>query len=166
MPPFATLRITYGRSSSRRNRPRGSQRGTSGKGMGRSRSERPVTDMDFWSRLASFVSEKSIVIDRPKGSAHPEVPAMIYPLDYGYVTGLRSGDGDDVDVWIGSLKRRAITGVICTLDSGKHDIEVKVLLACTEAEQRRILAVHNRGTHRAVLLSASAGREAAPRRRT
>ena len=50
--------------------------------------------------------------------------------------------------------------------SGKHDIEVKVLLACTEAEQRRILAVHNRGTHRAVLLSASAGREAAPRRRT
>jgi inorganic pyrophosphatase len=124
-----------------------------------------MADGDFWSQLAAIVSEKPIVVDRSKGSAHPEVPAMIYPLDYGYVTGLRSGDGDHVDVWIGSLKRRAIAGVICTLDLGKLDVEVKILLACTQAEQRRILAVHNRGTHRAVFVPASARRKPAQRRR-
>jgi len=125
-----------------------------------------MNDHDFWSTIASFVSAKAVVVDRPKGSAHPEVPALIYPLDYGYLVGLRSGDGDDVDVWIGSSKGQAISGVICTVDAGKRDIEVKILLGCTRAEQRRILALHNRGTHRAVLIQAEGRRESALRRGT
>jgi inorganic pyrophosphatase len=99
------------------------------------RSEATMTDDNFWSSLASLVSGASVVVDRPRGSAHPEVPELIYPLDYGYVSGLRSGDGDEVDVWIGGLKGRAITGVLCTVDTGKRDIEVKILLGCTRAEQ-------------------------------
>jgi inorganic pyrophosphatase len=123
-----------------------------------------MTDDDFWSRLASFGSGASVVVDRPKGSAHPEIPELIYPLDYGYLTNLRSGDGDGVDVWIGSLKHQLITGVICTVDVGKRDTEVKILLGCTRAEQRRILSLHNRDNQRAVLISAEAVRKAAPRR--
>jgi inorganic pyrophosphatase len=117
-----------------------------------------VTHGDFWSRLSTAVSGGSVVVDRPKGSVHPQVPELTYPLDYGYVTSLRSGDGDPVDVWIGSLRRRVITGVICTVDAGKRDVEVKILLGCTRAEQRRVLSLHNRGSHRAVLIRAEAGR--------
>jgi inorganic pyrophosphatase len=113
-----------------------------------------VTEEDFWSRLASFVSSRSVVVDRPRGSAHPDYPELIYPLDYGYATELRSGDGDGVDVWIGSLKRQVITGVICTVDVANRDAEVKVLLGCSRAEQRRILSLHNRGNQRAVLIRA------------
>lgn len=120
---------------------------------------------DFWSRLASLVSGASVVVDRPKGSAHPDIPELIYPLDYGYLTGLRSGDGDGVDVWIGSLKRRAITGILCTVDAGKRDTEVKILLGCTRAEQRRILALHNHGNQRAVLIRAGVVTRGARRRR-
>jgi inorganic pyrophosphatase len=123
-----------------------------------------MTDESFWSRLASLVPAASVVVDRPRGSAHPEVPELIYPLDYGYAAGLRSGDGDGVDVWIGSLKRRVITGVLCTVDAGKRDVEVKVLLGCTRAEQRRILALHNRGSHRAILIRPETAPRAAPRR--
>ena len=124
-----------------------------------------MSDQDFWCRLASFVSEGSVVVDRPKGSAHPRIPGLIYPLDYGYLTNLRSGDGDGVDVWIGSLKRQVITGVLCTVDAGKRDAEVKILLGCTRAEQRRILSLHNHGDQRAVLIRADAVRKASPRRR-
>jgi len=124
-----------------------------------------MTDEDFWSRLASLVSGGSVVFDRPKGSAHPDIPELIYPFDYGYLTGLRSGDGDEVDVWIGSLRRRVITGVICTVDMGKRDTEVKILLGCTRAEQRRILSLHNHGNQRAVLIRAEAARRAGPRRK-
>lgn len=124
-----------------------------------------MNDEDFWSRLASLVADGSVVVDRPKGSAHPRLPGLIYPLDYGYLTGLRSGDGDGVDVWIGSLKRQAITGIICTVDLGKRDTEVKLLLGCTRAEQRRILSLHNWGDQRAVLVRAEAVRKTAPRRR-
>jgi inorganic pyrophosphatase len=124
-----------------------------------------MNNQDFWSRLASFVSRGSVVVDRPKGSTHPRIPRLVYPLDYGYLRDLRSGDGDGVDVWIDSLKRRVITGVICTVDLGKLDTEVKILLACSRAEQRRILSLHNRGDQRAVLVRAEAVRKTARRRK-
>ena len=124
-----------------------------------------MTNEDFWSRLASFVSKGFVVVDRPKGSTHPRIPQLVYPLDYGYLRGLRSGDGDGVDVWIGSLARPVISGIICTIDIGKRDTEVKLLLGCTRAEQRRILSLHNFGDQRAVFIKAEATRKAAPRRR-
>ena len=124
-----------------------------------------MTDQDFWSRLASFVSRGPVVVDRPKGSTHPRIPGLIYPLDYGYLRDLRSGDGDGVDVWIGSLKRQVITGIICTVDVGKRDTEMKILLGCTRAEQRQILSLHNWGDQRAVLVRAEAVRKTAPRRK-
>jgi inorganic pyrophosphatase len=134
--------------------------------MARAGRQRPtITDPDFWSRLTSFAAEGSVVIDRPKGTAHPRIPELIYPLDYGYLTNLRSGDGDGVDVWVGSRKRRTITGVICTVDFGKRDLEVKILLGCTPVEVRRILLLHNWGDQRAVLIRPEAVRTAAPRRK-
>jgi inorganic pyrophosphatase len=131
----------------------------------RIRSGSMMNDQDFWSRLASFVSPESVVVDRPKGTAHPSIPGLIYPLDYGYLTDLRSGDGAGVDVWIGSLKRQEITGVLCTVDAAKRDAEVKILLGCTRAEQQRILSLHNWGDQRAVLLRAEGVRAIVPRRR-
>jgi inorganic pyrophosphatase len=133
--------------------------------MGAIRSGPSMNDEDFWSRLASFVSRGSVVVDRPKGSAHPQIPGLIYPLDYGYLKDLRSGDGDGVDVWIGSRKGHVITGIICTVDVGKRDTEVKILLGRTRAEQRRILSLHNWGDQRAVLIRAEAQRKTAPRRK-
>jgi inorganic pyrophosphatase len=119
-----------------------------------------MTEGHFWSRLASLVAGATVVVDRPKGTAHPTIPSLIYPLDYGYLSGTQSGDGHAIDVWIGSLRRRAITGVICTVDSSKRDVEVKVLLGCTPAEQKRILSIHNyrSGRQGGVLVRRSARR--------
>ena len=84
-----------------------------------------MKDGNFWSKLALLVSATSVVVDRPKGSAHPRIPTLIYPLDYGYLSGTRSGDGHGIDVWIGTLKRRVITGVVCTVDLEKRDTDVQ-----------------------------------------
>ena len=40
---------------------------------------------DFWDALDELVSNSEIVIDRPKGSAHPRFPDFIYKVDYGYL---------------------------------------------------------------------------------
>lgn len=40
------------------------------------------------------------VIDRPLGSRHPRHPDMIYPINYGYVSGVLGGDGVEQDVYI------------------------------------------------------------------
>lgn len=39
-------------------------------------------------------------VDRPLGSAHPNYPDMIYPINYGYVDGIFAADGEEQDVYI------------------------------------------------------------------
>lgn len=41
-----------------------------------------------------------IVMDRPLGSTHPSHIDLVYPVNYGYVPGMRGGDGADQDVYL------------------------------------------------------------------
>lgn len=106
-----------------------------------------MQEQAFWQALAQLVAESEIVIDRPKGSAHPRYPDMIYPLDYGYLQGTNSGDGDGIDIWRGSARpataAHQISGIVLTVDLLKRDSEIKILLDCTEDEQELILKHHN-----------------------
>jgi len=108
----------------------------------------------FWPFADRFVASARIVLDRPKGSAHPRFPEIVYPLDYGYLDGTRAIDGDGVDLWRGSLPEPRVTGVIASMDLTKHDAELKLLLGCTEAEMARIDAFHNQAGFVAGLLIA------------
>ena len=40
------------------------------------------SDNSFWETLDSLVNNSEIVIDRPKGTAHPKYPDFIYKVDY------------------------------------------------------------------------------------
>ena len=42
----------------------------------------------------------TITVDRPLGSSHPRYPEMIYPVNYGYVSGIVGGDGMEQDVYL------------------------------------------------------------------
>jgi inorganic pyrophosphatase len=77
---------------------------------------------------------------------------MVYPLDYGYLEGTTAGDGMGIDIWVGSLPGREVTGAVCTVDATKRDAEVKILLGCTPEESSIVLAFHNGGSQNAVLL--------------
>ncbi|HEU5370483.1 MAG TPA: inorganic pyrophosphatase, partial [Ktedonobacterales bacterium] len=102
--------------------------------------------------LDMLVQTCALVIDRPKGSAHPRYPDFRYPLDYGYLEGTASGDGMGIDVWVGSLPEKRVTALLCAVDLGKRDAEMKLLLGCTSEEARQVLAIHNKGTQSATLL--------------
>lgn len=106
----------------------------------------------FWSHLDILVRDAKVVIDRPKGSHHPRYRDVVYPLDYGYLDGTTAGDGDGIDVWIGSTGSPTITAVICTVDRRQRDTEIKVLLGCNEHEEEQILAFHNQSSHQAGIL--------------
>lgn len=41
-----------------------------------------------------------VIIDRPLGSAHPKFADFFYPVNYGYIEGIKAGDGDDIDVFV------------------------------------------------------------------
>ncbi len=103
---------------------------------------RPV-DLGFWDAIDRLVAECRLVIDRPAGSRHPRFPEVVFPIDYGYLEGTTTSDGEGIDVWIGSTPGRRVTGVACTMDFLKRDLELKILLACTREEMARIREFHN-----------------------
>jgi inorganic pyrophosphatase len=42
----------------------------------------------------------TVTVDRPLGSAHPDYPEMIDPLNYGYIEGIMAPDGEEQDAYI------------------------------------------------------------------
>ena len=97
---------------------------------------------DFWNALDELVNSSEIVIDRPKGSAHPRFPNFIYRVDYGYLKNTASMDGAGIDVWVGSGERK-IDAIMCIVDLMKKDSEIKILIGCTEEEKMEIYRTHN-----------------------
>ncbi len=99
-------------------------------------------DNDFWSALDKLVADSEIVIDRPRGSAHPKYPDLIYKVDYGYLKNTSSMDGGGIDVWVGT-NGKTVDAIICIVDLIKRDSEIKILIGCTEEEKEIIYKFHN-----------------------
>ncbi len=112
----------------------------------------------FWENLETLIKTSQIVIDRPKGSAHPRFPEKIYPLDYGYLEGTSSADQDGVDVWIGSLwagdteTSPFLHEIVVTVDLFKRDVEIKILLGCTAHEIETIVEFVSQNTQAGLLI--------------
>mgnify|MGYP002724466253 CR=1 FL=1 len=116
--------------------------------------DQSALNSEFWHAMERLISEAEIVIDRPKNSTHPRFPDLTYPQDYGYLTQTRAMDGDAVDVWIGSRSGSKLDAIICTVDLIKRDVEVKLLIACTEEDQSSIHAFHNNSEYmKGILIS-------------
>ena len=97
---------------------------------------------EFWNALDELVNKSEIVIDRPKGSAHPKYPDFIYRVDYGYLRDTSSMDGAGIDVWVGSDDKK-IDAIMCIVDLKKRDSEIKILIGCTEEEKTEVYQTHN-----------------------
>ncbi|WP_231857666.1 inorganic diphosphatase [Tsukamurella pulmonis] len=88
----------------------------------------------YFAALDELISTSTLVIDRRAGSAHPRIPHAVYPLDYGYLVGTTGGDGDGIDVFVGTERNSGLVGVLLTADVAKRDAEVKLLVDCAATE--------------------------------
>lgn len=107
---------------------------------------------DFWTRIDQLIAANEVVLDRPRGSRHPRYPDIVYPLDYGYLEGTSGGDGNEIDVWRGSMQEDRIVGVVCTIDISKRDTEVKLLIGCTPDEVETVFRFHNNDYMSAIVI--------------
>jgi inorganic pyrophosphatase len=106
-------------------------------------------DTSFWQSISELLLTHSLIVDRPKGSAHPRYPHVMYPLDYGYLENTTSSDGGGIDVWLGSLNTvmneataKTLTGILCTFDTLKRDAEIKLLVDCSANDIQVIRDFH------------------------
>ena len=100
-------------------------------------------NIEFWNALDELVSNSEVVIDRPKGTAHPKYPDFIYRVDYGYLKDTSSMDGAGIDVWVGSGGEKKVDAIMCIVDLIKKDSEIKILIGCTEEEKKIVYETHN-----------------------
>jgi coenzyme F420-0:L-glutamate ligase / coenzyme F420-1:gamma-L-glutamate ligase len=108
--------------------------------------------MEFWDVLDQLLKESRLVIDRPKGSHHPNFHEVIYPFDYGYLEGTTAADGGGIDVWVGSIVSPEFDAIVVTGELNERDVEIKILLGCTEAEKETILRFHDASTMGGILV--------------
>ena len=106
----------------------------------------------FWERLNLLLEASELVIDRPKNSIHPRYPEIVYPLDYGYLKGTSGGDGNEIDVWCGSIGTQTLNAIACTVDILKRDTEIKLILGCTEDEIEIIKQFHQNEYMSAIII--------------
>ena len=86
-----------------------------------------------WEAWEQAVSGIDIVLDRPHRSTHPRFRDIVYPMDYGYLSGTLSTDGEGLDVFMGSGDT-GLVGLIITHDHRKGDREIKLLYNCSPRE--------------------------------
>ena len=103
-----------------------------------------------WEHWELLIRTRGVVIDRPRGSAHPSYPDMIYPLDYGYIPGTVGGDGAEVDVFAGTAPT-GLQAALLTTDTLKGDRELKLLWNMTDEEMSIARAFLDHGAMRSAL---------------
>lgn len=103
-------------------------------------------------KLDQLLDTSAIVIDRPAGTAHPRYPNVIYPVDYGYLDGTTSGDGEGIDVFIGTATGHGILALAITVDTLARDTETKLLIDCNPDEIRKIEELLKNALHLGVHL--------------
>ena len=98
---------------------------------------------EFWEFIDKLVNESEIIIDRPKGSRHPKMENIVYEVDYGYLKNTKSMDGSGIDIWKGSNENKKVNGIFCTIDLYRKDLEIKILIGCTDDEINKIDKMYN-----------------------
>ena len=68
-----------------------------------------------------------ITVDRPKGVCHPQYPDLYYPVNYGYIDGVKAPDGEEQDVYILGVDEplEEFIGEIIAVIHRENDIEDK-----------------------------------------
>lgn len=97
----------------------------------------------FWNLIDNMVNSHKIIIDRPKGSLHPKWK-WVYEVNYGYLAGTTSADGEGIDIWVGSSEKKIANALICIIDGLKNDSEIKILIGCTNEEIEKVYELHNK----------------------
>lgn len=71
-----------------------------------------------------------VKMDRPLGSKHPDYE-LIYPVNYGYIEGTVSGDGEEIDAYVlGEFEPLSeFEGLVVGIIERSNDVEDKLVVA-------------------------------------
>lgn len=106
----------------------------------------------FWQKVDTLFLSSGVTLFRKKGDVHPVFANLIYPTDYGYVNDTNSVSGDGVSVYAGTGNRSIITALIVAADILAKELDVKVLVGCSEQETDDVLRFLNQTDYQKTVL--------------
>ena len=106
----------------------------------------------FWQKLDSIYFASSIVITQPQGSTHPSFKNLVYPVDYGYLNETLSQDQLGIAIYKGKGSAYLVEAILVAADILKKDIEVKLLVGCSEEEVDKILRFVNQTEYQKTII--------------
>ena len=98
-------------------------------------------------RGENYIGKKvEVFVDRALGSRHPKYPDMIYAVNYGYIPGTLSPDGEELDAYILGVAEplETFTGIcIAVLKRTKDDDDKLIVvpegMSFNEAQIRQMV---------------------------
>ena len=106
----------------------------------------------FWQKLDTLYLYSGYQITRKKGEVHPRFQNLIYPVDYGYINDTKSFGKDGVSLYAGSGNRYEISALVVAADILIKELDVKVLVGCTEEEVDQVLRFLNQTNYQKTVL--------------
>jgi len=106
----------------------------------------------FWQKLDSIYFASSIVITQPQGSMHSTFTNLVYPVDYGYLNDTLSQDLLGIAIYKGKGSAYSVEAILVAADILKKDIEVKLLVGCSQEEVDKILRFVNQTEYQKTII--------------
>lgn len=97
----------------------------------------------FWMKADTLFLSGKLNLTKKKGDVHDTFKNLIYPTDYGHLTDTISGSEEGISVYAGSGDRNQISGLIIAADILMKELDVKMLIGCTDEEIHTVLRFLN-----------------------
>ncbi len=97
----------------------------------------------FWQKVDTLFLSSKLEITRRKGQVHPDFQNLIYPVNYGHLEDTSSASPEGVSAYVGSAAHSIVTALIVSADILKKDLDVKMLIGCTDEEIEEVLRFLN-----------------------
>jgi len=86
-------------------------------------------------RCGIIGSHVTVDVDRPMDSLHPRHSDMVYPINYGFVSGVKAQDGDEQDAYLLGINEPVNrgSGIVAAVVVREDDVEDKWVVVPEEA---------------------------------
>ncbi len=96
----------------------------------------------FWQKIDTLVFSNQLEILRKRGENHPEYKNLVYPVDYGRLKDTQEEGSEGITVFKGTDTSGGIA-IVVAADILKKDLQVKLLINCSDEETEKILEFLN-----------------------
>ena len=106
----------------------------------------------FWQKVDTLFLSGNLKMEKKKGEVHSTFGNLIYPTDYGHLVDAKSAGESGVSVYAGSLNRSEISALVIAADILTKELDVKLLIGCSDEEIEDILRFLNQTDYQKTVL--------------